>query len=78
MAHFKQIFKFKLSKDKILYVSTNEHEYNFKVEEVHKKEKDTMFEMTISKHRILKLSILFATGTTIIGGMLSWLLKLFV
>ncbi|MCC2414304.1 MULTISPECIES: hypothetical protein [Bacillus cereus group] len=78
MKNLQSVFTVKLSKDKKLYVNMNEYEYNFKIEEVHKKEKDTLFEMTISKHRMLKLSITFALGTTMIGTAVSWLLKLFV
>ncbi|MGR9594431.1 hypothetical protein [Bacillus thuringiensis] len=78
MNKFKTVFKLKFKKDKALYVRSSEHEYNFKVVEIHNNVTDALLDLTITKYRMLKLSVLFATGTTMIGAALSWLLKLFV
>ncbi|WP_242303264.1 hypothetical protein [Bacillus cereus group sp. BfR-BA-01495] len=78
MSKFKEVFKVKIKTDKILYIHVNEYEYKFKIEEIHNEEVDVLFNLTISKQRILKLSIALGVGTTIIGGTIGWVLKLFV
>ncbi|CAM4298374.1 MULTISPECIES: hypothetical protein [Bacillus] len=72
MSEFKHASKMKITKEKILYIRKNEHEYSFTVVKLKKgkKQEEILFEWITSKFFLLKLS-LGISG--IVAAISSWL-----
>lgn len=72
MNEFKHVFKMKVTKEKILYIRKNEHEYSFTLMKLNKgkKQEEAVFEWITSKFFLLKVSVV-ASG--FIAAVSSWL-----
>ncbi|MFV0946318.1 hypothetical protein [Bacillus pacificus] len=72
MKQFKEVLKSKVTKEKILYIRKNDHEYSFTLVKLNKgkKQEEAVFQWIASKFFLLKVSII-ASG--FIAAISSWL-----
>ena len=59
MKQFKEVLKSKVTKEKILYIRKNDHEYSFTLVKLNKgkKQEEAVFQLIASKFFLLKVSI---------------------